>query len=63
MPKKSRLDSAALVSIADAAEFLGVCTKTVRRRIADGTIDAVRIGPTSWRIRTIDLERMVGIES
>jgi excisionase family DNA binding protein len=63
MPTKSRLDNRALVSITDAAEFLGVCTKTVRRRIADGTIAAVRIGPTAWRIRTIDLERMVGITS
>lgn len=33
-----------LVSIDDAAATLGMSTKSVRRRISDGTIPAVRIG-------------------
>lgn len=37
-------------SIADAAEILGVTTKSVRRWIADGTIPASRLGSKVVRI-------------
>lgn len=33
-----------LVSIGDAAEVLAVSTRTVRRYIADGQLEAVRLG-------------------
>lgn len=33
-----------LVSIAEAAEHLHVCTKTVRRRIAEGDLTGYRVG-------------------
>lgn len=33
-----------LVSLADAADILAISTKTVRRCIADGHLDAVRSG-------------------
>ena len=34
-----------LLSIAEVAERLGVSTKTVRRRISEGAIPAVKVGP------------------
>ena len=45
-----------LVSIAQAAEHLGVTTKTVRRRIADGTIPAYRFGGRLLRVDLNELE-------
>nr|WP_075051931.1 helix-turn-helix domain-containing protein [Gordonia malaquae] len=43
------------LSIRAAAEKSGFSEKTVRRRIADGSIPATRIGPRSIRIREDDL--------
>jgi excisionase family DNA binding protein len=43
------------LTIPQAAESLGVSTDTVRRRIADGTIPATRLGPRLIRIRLSDL--------
>jgi excisionase family DNA binding protein len=42
-----------LVSLGDTAEMLAVSTKTVRRYIADGHLDAVRLGRKTIRIRSI----------
>lgn len=46
-----------LVSIKEAAEHLGVCTTTLRRRIADGTITAYRLGPRLTRLDLAEAER------
>lgn len=43
------------LSIQDAAHELGVSPKTIRRRIADGTVPAFRVG-RQIRIRPADLE-------
>lgn len=40
-------------SIAGAAEYAGVCPKTVRRWIASGRLDAYRVGP---RLIKVDLD-------
>jgi excisionase family DNA binding protein len=40
----------ALLSIAQVAEATGMCDKTIRRRINDGTLTAHRIGPRLIRI-------------
>lgn len=48
-----------LVSIAQTAEILGVSAKTVRRRIAEGELDAVRIGRRTIRIKTESIDRMI----
>jgi excisionase family DNA binding protein len=40
-----------LVSINQAADYADVSTKTIRRRIADGTIPAERLGPRLIRVR------------
>lgn len=47
------------LSIADAAEHFGLSTKTIRRRIADGQLAAVRIGgKRTIRISITDLEQL-----
>jgi len=43
-----------LASIANAAEYLDISTKTARRRIADGTITAYRVG----RLLKVDLNQL-----
>lgn len=49
-----------LVSLTEAAETLGVSTKTVRRYIADGDLDAVRLGRKLIRIKVDSLDdRMI----
>lgn len=37
-------------TIAEAAQRTGVSTKTIRRRIADGTLTGYRFGPTLIRL-------------
>ncbi|MBD8218109.1 excisionase family DNA-binding protein [Microbacterium sp. CFBP 13617] len=46
------------MSVAGAAELLGVSVDTIRRRIADGTLPAERIGPRLIRIRIADLDAL-----
>ena len=48
-----------LVSLTQAAEILGVSTKTVRRYIAAGDLDAVRLGRRTIRIKTESLDRLI----
>ena len=45
------------LTLAEAAELMSVSVKTLRRRIADGTIPAYRCGRRVIRIRVEDLER------
>jgi excisionase family DNA binding protein len=47
------------LTIGDAAELLAVNPKTVRRRIADGTLTASRIGPRLVRVRARDVEALL----
>ena len=49
-----------LVSLAEAADVLAVSTKTVRRYIADGHLDAVRLGRKTLRIKLDSIERFIG---
>lgn len=48
-----------LVSITEAAEILAVSTKTVRRYIAAGDLDAVRLGRRTIRVRVESIDRMI----
>lgn len=48
-----------LVSLADAADTLAVSTRTVRRYIADGQLDAVRLGRKTLRIKVESIERFI----
>lgn len=46
------------ISLQDAADLLGVSTDTVRRRIADGSLDAYRIGPRLLRVDKTQVEAL-----
>ncbi len=48
-----------LVSLADAADALGVSARTIRRYIADGQLEAVRLGRKTLRIKVHSLERFI----
>jgi excisionase family DNA binding protein len=43
-----------LLTIRQAADLMQLSDKTVRRRIADGSLTALRIG-SQWRIQSRDL--------
>ena len=45
-----------IFTIAQAAEYLKVCDKTVRRLIKSNQIIASKIGNRSWRIRKADID-------
>lgn len=51
--KKTSTDQQ-LVSLAEAAEQFGVSVKTIRRRIADGTVHGYRVG----RLIRVDLNEL-----
>ncbi len=44
------------VSLEEAAEMMSLSTRTIRRRISDGTIPAYQCGRRSIRIRLDELE-------
>ncbi len=48
-----------LVSLPEAAEILAVSPKTVRRYIAAGDLDAVRLGRRTIRIKLASLDRLI----
>lgn len=48
-----------LVSINGAADALAVSTRTVRRYIADGQLDAVRLGRKTLRLKVDSIERFI----
>jgi excisionase family DNA binding protein len=48
-----------LVSLPEAADILGLSVKTVRRYIAAGDLDAVRLGRRTIRIKTDSLDRLI----
>lgn len=54
MPRKSELPT--YVSLEQAAEILSLSTRTIRRRISDGTIPAYTFVKHSIRIRLNELE-------
>ncbi|RPA12758.1 helix-turn-helix domain-containing protein [Gordonia sp. OPL2] len=47
------------VSITEAADYVGVSSKSIRRYISDGRLRAYRTGPKLLRIRMADLDSMV----
>lgn len=48
-----------LVSLTEAAEILAVSVKTVRRYVAAGDLDAVRLGRRTIRIKAESIDRMI----
>jgi excisionase family DNA binding protein len=55
MAKSAKTATRRLASINQAAEYAAVSTKTIRRRIADGTLTGYRMGS---RIIRIDLDEI-----
>ena len=49
-----------LLTIQEVAEILSVGERTVRRWIAEGELDALRVGPRNVRIPVASVERLVG---
>lgn len=47
-----------LLSLGEAAEQVGLSTRTLRRRIAAGDLPAYRSGRRIIRVRTTDLDRI-----
>ena len=45
-----------LFTVAQAAEYLKVCDKTVRRMIASKELVASKVGRRNWRIRKDDID-------
>ena len=64
-PKRLRVPTASatgkrqLVSIQQAAEYLGVCPRTIRRYIAESRLSAYRAGPRLIRVDQADLDSML----
>lgn len=52
-----------LISLAEAAETLGVSTKTVRRYVAAGDLDAVRLGRRTIRVKTESIDSLIEAHS
>jgi excisionase family DNA binding protein len=48
-----------LVTLCEAAEILAVSVKTVRRYIAAGDLDAVRLGRRTIRVRVDSLDDLI----
>ena len=49
------------LTIAEVAALLGVSTKTVRRRLRDGSLRKAPLGGRAVRIPASELDRMEGI--
>ncbi|HEY3530014.1 MAG TPA: helix-turn-helix domain-containing protein [Nocardioides sp.] len=48
-----------LVTLREAAEILAVSVKTVRRYIASGDLEAVRLGRRTIRVRVDSLDELI----
>ena len=46
-----------IFTVAQAAQYLQVCEKTVRRLIKSDKLIASRVGDRSWRIRKVDKDK------
>lgn len=46
------------ISIREAADLLGVSVDTIRRRIADGSLPAERVGPRLLRVDPADVKAL-----
>ena len=46
-----------LFTVAQAADYLQVCEKTVRRLINSNKLTASKIGNRTWRIRKEDIDK------
>ena len=54
--------SDSILTVAQAAEYLKVCEKTVRRLISKQQLAASKVG-RSWRIQKVDIDRYLSENS
>lgn len=47
------------LSVADAAEYIGVSTQTIRRYIESGRLPAYRLGKKLVKVRDTDLDALM----
>lgn len=59
MPRSTALPIRHFVSIEQAAEYTGLSSKTIRRRISDGTITGYRAGPKVVRVDLNEVDGML----
>lgn len=59
MAKNVATTSEDWTSIQRAAEFVGCNPKTIRRKISDGSLPAVRLGPRMIRVRLSDVKALM----
>lgn len=48
-----------LVSLEDAADYAACSTKTIRRRISEGTLTGYRLGPRLLRVDLNELDEIL----
>ncbi|MBD8605358.1 helix-turn-helix domain-containing protein [Aeromicrobium sp. CFBP 8757] len=48
-----------LVTLRDAADALAISTRTARRYVSDGQLEAVRLGSKTLRIKVDSIERLM----
>ena len=59
LPRSTALPTRHFVSIEQAAEYTGLSTKTIRRRISDGTLTGYRAGPKLMRVDLNEVDAML----
>ena len=61
MPARSsrRKPGRRLAGTAEAAEYAGLCTRTIYRCIADGRLTGYRIGPKLIKVDLDELDRII----
>ncbi len=59
MSTKSNITAHRLASIAEAAQYAGCNARTIRRRIADGTLTGYRMGPRLVRVDLNDVDALL----
>lgn len=60
MPAKTRQSAyPELIGMREAADRCDVCYRTIRRWIADGHLNAVRVGPRTLKVNVADLEAIM----
>jgi len=47
-----------LIGLSEAADRCGVCYRTIRRYIAQGRLDAVRVGPRLLKVKPADVDAL-----